>query len=310
MYQTKDSGKREEFDTGSKRDTQDDKPRFDLVGIEGLTRLANLMARGAKKYGENNWRLGQPTSRYFASLLRHAYQWASGDDSEDHLAAVCFNAFGIMHVEDGLDKLALFDHERYGLKAYVPNNGLVFNANESTWETPPKGKFPDTPPDSPSMTDKFYRDVIVQVVADYQVKVFAYGGTTDQLYAHAMKSGLAPFDRSIFVNKMIELMHESIIQVIEDGWHDPLWQISDMGKPPENLWPNTTPKSTGAEIEVKPVSKYPQVTSDGFTWLDELHYTDKNGGEHELCEDCHKCITCRSCSCKSDDEGDAYDYDY
>lgn len=110
-YVTKDSGNREDFETGSRRDTQEGKPRFDLIGIELMERLAGLMARGAVKYGENNWREGQPATRYYASAFRHLMQWAMGDDSEDHLAAVAFNVGGLMHIEDKMPEMC--DHERY-----------------------------------------------------------------------------------------------------------------------------------------------------------------------------------------------------
>lgn len=99
-FQTKDSGARELYPTGSQRDTQEGKPRYDLIGKHGLKRLAELMARGAKKYGEHNWKLGQPVSRSYASAFRHLMQWAAGDRSEDHLAAVVFNIFSIIHVEE------------------------------------------------------------------------------------------------------------------------------------------------------------------------------------------------------------------
>ena len=91
---------REEFPTGSLRDTSEGKPRYDLVSLKGLTRLAHLMARGAKKYGERNWEKGQPVSRFYQSALRHLYQWASGDTSEDHLAAVAYNVFGIIEMQE------------------------------------------------------------------------------------------------------------------------------------------------------------------------------------------------------------------
>ena len=49
---TKDSGKRQKFSTGMQRDTNEDKPRFDLISPLGipykdqpLTRIANHMAR-------------------------------------------------------------------------------------------------------------------------------------------------------------------------------------------------------------------------------------------------------------------------
>ena len=97
---TKDSGKREEYSTGAKRDTQEGKTRFDLIPITALTRLADLYARGAIKYDEFNWKKGIPYSRCYASLLRHLYQWAKGDRDEDHLAAVAFGIFCLLHYDE------------------------------------------------------------------------------------------------------------------------------------------------------------------------------------------------------------------
>jgi dATP/dGTP diphosphohydrolase len=94
---TKDSGKREEFASGMQRDTQDDKPRYDLLDLPMLKRWAELMARGAKKYGEHNWKkaAGEPElNRFKASAFRHLIQWLEGDTTEDHGAAVFFNIAG------------------------------------------------------------------------------------------------------------------------------------------------------------------------------------------------------------------------
>jgi hypothetical protein len=96
---TKDSGARQEFETGARRDTQDDKPRFDLIPTASLERLAGLYGRGAEKYGPYNWARGIPVSRNIASLERHLQQYKRGDRDEDHLAAVAWNAFAIMHYE-------------------------------------------------------------------------------------------------------------------------------------------------------------------------------------------------------------------
>ncbi len=100
-YTTKDSGKREEFPSGMRRDTQDGKPRFDLVVPKGvpypaqmLTRWADLMARGANKYGDRNWEKGNGQDelvRAKASAFRHFMQWICDEDDEDHAAAVLFN---------------------------------------------------------------------------------------------------------------------------------------------------------------------------------------------------------------------------
>lgn len=106
-FETKDSGKREEYQTGMVRDTQDDKPRYDLLDRPFLKRWAELMARGAKKYGENNWKKAatdEELSRFRASAVRHLFQWLEGDVSEDHAAAVAFNLAGAEMVSEKLQK--------------------------------------------------------------------------------------------------------------------------------------------------------------------------------------------------------------
>ena len=95
-YEVKDSGKREEFAGGSVRDTQDGKPRYELIPAGPLKRLAIHYANGAKKYGDFNWQKGQDIRRTLASMLRHSQCVLAGDENEDHLAAVAWNAFAIM----------------------------------------------------------------------------------------------------------------------------------------------------------------------------------------------------------------------
>lgn len=102
---TKDSGSRQEFESGMVRDTQEGKPRYDLIPTGPLRRLADLYARGAEKYDDDNWKKGQPYSRAYASLFRHLMQWRNGDTDEDHLAAVAWNAFTLMYYEDNKPEL-------------------------------------------------------------------------------------------------------------------------------------------------------------------------------------------------------------
>lgn len=92
----KDSGKRQEFETGAKRDTQDGKVLYGLIPPYPLKRLAQHYTNGAVKYGENNWTKGIPMSRTWESLERHVQAYKEGDDSEDHLAAIAWNAFALM----------------------------------------------------------------------------------------------------------------------------------------------------------------------------------------------------------------------
>lgn len=108
-FDLKDSGERQEFDSGARRDTQDDKPRPDLVSPFALERLAWVYARGAEKYGEHNWTKGIPYSRYLASAERHLLQFKQGDVDEDHLAQTVWNLVAILHHQEvgpaGLDDL-------------------------------------------------------------------------------------------------------------------------------------------------------------------------------------------------------------
>lgn len=111
-FVTKDSGKREEFSTGSKRDTDEGKPRYELVPAEAEYRVAMLYSRGADKYGVDNWMKGQPLYRLFGSMIRHALTWKLNkvlgiEDSEDHLAAVIWGAQVIMWTEKQIANGAL-----------------------------------------------------------------------------------------------------------------------------------------------------------------------------------------------------------
>lgn len=104
-YETKDSGKREDYPTGARRDVAEGKGRYDLIPRAPLHRLAQLYERGALKYGDSNWRRGIPYTRCYSSLLRHAFQALDGQMDEDHLAAIVFNAFCLMqYQEDGREE--------------------------------------------------------------------------------------------------------------------------------------------------------------------------------------------------------------
>lgn len=136
----KDSGARQDFDTGARRDTQDDKPRYGLVSIPALTRLAWHYTNGAKKYGENNWTKGMPYSRFFESTFRHLAAWATGDESEDHLAAVAWNAFAIMHFQETGRDLELNDMFAYTAQDQIPSNQKkVVDDPVTTILSPPAG---------------------------------------------------------------------------------------------------------------------------------------------------------------------------
>jgi hypothetical protein len=102
--EVKDSGQRQEFETGSKRDTRDGKGRYDLIPAYALSRLARHYENGAKKYGDRNWEKGQPLARYLDSMIRHAYKFLGGSRDEDHLAAVAWNALAYIETEERIKK--------------------------------------------------------------------------------------------------------------------------------------------------------------------------------------------------------------
>ena len=94
-----DSGKRQDFFTGSVRDTNDGKPRYDLITPIGLYYLAMHYANGAKKYGDRNWEKGQHLSRYIESLERHVQKMKVGLEDEDHVSAIAWNAMAFIHTK-------------------------------------------------------------------------------------------------------------------------------------------------------------------------------------------------------------------
>lgn len=95
-YDTKDSGKRREYQSGYNRDTDENKPRYDLIPPECLKRLAELFARGAKKYGEFNWQKAETIEEFQsfkASAFRHFMDWQEGKEDEDHAMGAVINIF-------------------------------------------------------------------------------------------------------------------------------------------------------------------------------------------------------------------------
>lgn len=78
-----------------------------------LVRWAELMGRGAIKYGERNWekaRTAEELARFKASAFRHLVQWFFGlNKEEDHAAAVFFNVAGAEYVRERMADDALYE---------------------------------------------------------------------------------------------------------------------------------------------------------------------------------------------------------
>lgn len=90
-YEIKDSGKRQKFETGARRDLRVNKGRFDLLPPAAIRALAIHFEKGAIKYGDRNWEKGIPVARFLDSAMRHAYQFLEGRDDENHLVSALWN---------------------------------------------------------------------------------------------------------------------------------------------------------------------------------------------------------------------------
>jgi hypothetical protein len=88
-------------------------PRYDLIPIEGLERIAERFSLGAEKHGEGNWKqsLATESNAYafckeaFNHAIHHANKMVSGIDPEDdHLGAIGWFVVVTAHVEEKFGK--------------------------------------------------------------------------------------------------------------------------------------------------------------------------------------------------------------
>jgi len=71
---------------------------------EAMRRLAQHYENGAKKYDKNNWRKGQPVSRYFDSAMRHLWDYMDKKEDEDHMSALLWNLIAIVQTKEDVRK--------------------------------------------------------------------------------------------------------------------------------------------------------------------------------------------------------------
>ena len=129
-----DSGERQEFNTGSVRDTNIGKGRFDLVPAYAFLRLAQHYENGTEKYGDRNWELGQPLSRYVDSAIRHMVKVLMGLDDEDHLAAAAWNVMAVIETQLRI-KLGILPEELDDLPTiYKEHFEAIFGKEETKSE--------------------------------------------------------------------------------------------------------------------------------------------------------------------------------
>jgi hypothetical protein len=113
VYETKDSGERQQFASGMQRDVTEGKTKWHLI-FSGpmLERWAKLMTRGAIKYDDNNWMKadsGEEHERFKESAFRHFMQWYEGAEDEDHAAAIYFNVNGAEYTKGNIPTLTTDD---------------------------------------------------------------------------------------------------------------------------------------------------------------------------------------------------------
>jgi TPP-dependent pyruvate/acetoin dehydrogenase alpha subunit len=104
-----DSGARSEFETGAVRDAMKGKGRPSLIPIAALRAVARRFEDGAEKYQERNWEKGIPLSRFIDSLYRHLWAYMEGDESEDHLGAIIWNAMCLAQTSEWIEQGLLPD---------------------------------------------------------------------------------------------------------------------------------------------------------------------------------------------------------
>lgn len=112
------------------RESKKGKGRFDLITPFALDRIAKRYEFGQDIYGDaRNWEKGMPWSKFIDSAMRHINEFRKGNDSEDHLAAACWNLMCIMHFQE-LDKVNDND-----LPNYNGVNGCVdVESNNKDWD--------------------------------------------------------------------------------------------------------------------------------------------------------------------------------
>lgn len=98
------------------------KPRMELLPGDALTEVAKVLAEGAKKYDDHNWRKGMKHSRLLGAALRHIHVYNDGEDLDpetglSHLAhASCCLLFLLSYKNKDIgndDRYASYNSRKY-----------------------------------------------------------------------------------------------------------------------------------------------------------------------------------------------------
>ena len=101
------SGSMSEFSTGAVRDAMQNKGIPSQMPTCALRAVSRRFEDGAEKYGLGNWQKGMPMSRYVDSIYRHLWDFVDGDQDEDHLSAVIWNAMCLYYTKEKIDEEVL-----------------------------------------------------------------------------------------------------------------------------------------------------------------------------------------------------------
>ena len=104
-----DSGTRQDFSTGARRDVQEGKGRYDLLPPAAIFAVARVFEEGAIKYGARNFEKGIPLSRYIDSSLRHLFKHLEGQRDEPHIAQAAWNLLAYIHTATMIERGLLTD---------------------------------------------------------------------------------------------------------------------------------------------------------------------------------------------------------
>ena len=91
----------ETYSNGAKRAAVQE--AYHLIPPLGLQAVAEAMAKGAARYGDDNWR-GLPKEVMVNHAIRHLVLWMAGDRSEPHAAHAACNCLMLHELEKKHDR--------------------------------------------------------------------------------------------------------------------------------------------------------------------------------------------------------------
>jgi len=99
MTEMKDSGERTQFDGGSIREDASGKGMPSLLQLISIMKVSQVAENGAIKYAKDNWRKGQPLSRYLDSAMRHLFKFTMNWKDEEHLSMCIWNLMSLQETQ-------------------------------------------------------------------------------------------------------------------------------------------------------------------------------------------------------------------